>query len=44
MIDKFTETLRTLLQGNISERIDLGEIIDKRERDLKRRSPASLFI
>jgi len=34
MIDKFTETLNILLQGNISEPIDLGEIIDERERDL----------
>jgi hypothetical protein len=34
MIDKFQETLRVLLQGDISEPIDLGEIIDERERDL----------
>ncbi len=32
MIDKFSETLNILLQGNISEPIDLGEIIDERER------------
>ena len=34
MIDKFAETLNTLLQGNISEPIDLDEIADERERVL----------
>lgn len=34
MIDKFQETLRVLLQGNISEPIDLREVIDERERNL----------
>ena len=37
MIDKFTETLSILLQGNIPELIDLGEIIDERERDLAKK-------
>lgn len=34
MIDKFAETLNILLQGNISEPIDLDEIADERERVL----------
>lgn len=34
MIDKFTETLSILLKGKIPKPINLGKIIDKRERDL----------
>ncbi|MBN2232928.1 MAG: hypothetical protein JW781_08950 [Deltaproteobacteria bacterium] len=34
MIDKFTETLSILLQGNIPEEIDLGRIDDEGERKL----------
>ena len=34
MLDRFSETLKILLQGNISEPIDLGDIIDERERNL----------